>query len=146
MLKEKIVMSDKTQKMVDDNLHGSYFGIKRIYASEPIGIKGEPSIKKMLFPASLEDALELLKQRIQFSKAVNCGARVMIEGSPTQSVSSPTLSSLNQAYPHPLPPLPWVFTLAILTTLNAPLPHIAIGVFHVLFWFYLNVMSLESPS
>lgn len=87
MLKEKIVISDKTQKMVDDNLHGSYFGIKRIWASEPIGIKGEPSIKKMLFPASLEDALELLQQRIQFSKAVNCGARVIIEGSPTQSVS-----------------------------------------------------------
>lgn len=37
MLKGKIVMSDETQKMVDDNLHGSYFGIKIIWVSEPIG-------------------------------------------------------------------------------------------------------------
>lgn len=36
-LKEKIVMSDTTQKMVDDNLHGSDFGIKIIWVSEPIG-------------------------------------------------------------------------------------------------------------
>lgn len=42
----------------------------------------------MLFPASLEDALDRLQQRIRFSKAATCGARGMTEGSPTQYVSS----------------------------------------------------------
>lgn len=69
-------------------------------------------MKQMQLQAGLEDALDLLKQRIQLSKAVKSGARGMIEGSPTQSVptyfvlSAPSMSTSVS------------FVLAVLTTLN----------------------------
>lgn len=40
-LTEETVLSDKTRKIVDGDPHGSLVRVKSIWASRPVGFKGE---------------------------------------------------------------------------------------------------------
>ena len=77
-LTEETVLSDKTQKMVDNDLHGSYSRVKRIWVSSSVGIKGEHCMKKMQL--HLKNAVHLLKPRIPPSAAVTSGGKCTMEG------------------------------------------------------------------
>lgn len=100
MLKEEKVTSDKTENGLWQL--ASYYIVKRIWVSEPIGIWGESGIKETQLQAGLEDALDL--QRIQFSKAVNSGGSSTERGSSPQFMSPPTLPFLSQpSMSHPQP-------------------------------------------
>lgn len=66
-------MSDKTQKMMDHDLHGSHFRVKKVWVSRPIGIKGGHCLKEM--PPHWKKAVDLLKPNMQTSTAIPSGGR-----------------------------------------------------------------------